>query len=61
MFPEIFSGNILKYDMVGRFYKMVKEIFERTFLSVASKDKLVKYSFKCFVEHFINLTYDIIL
>ena len=37
------------------------EIFERTFQSVAGKDKLGKCSFKYFDEHFIHFIYGIIL
>ena len=37
------------------------EIFERTFQSVAGKDKLGKCSFKYFDKHFINFIYGIIL
>ena len=61
MFPDICSGNILKNDDVGYFSKIFIEIFERTFLSVAGKDKLEKYLFKYSDLHFIILTYDIIV
>ena len=56
MFPEIFSGNILKYVRVCKYSKIFIKIFERTCQSVADKDK-----FKYFDEHLISLTYGIIV
>jgi len=48
MFAENISGNVLKYDTVCQISKIFIKIFERTFQSVAGKDKLGKYSFKYF-------------
>ena len=48
MFGENISGNVFNYDTVGWFSKISIKIFERTFQSVAGKDKLGKCSFKYF-------------
>ena len=61
MFGENISGNVFNYDTVGWFSKIFIKIFERTFQSVAGKDKLGKCSFKYFDEYLIRSTYGIIV